>query len=220
MASFDEEELRIPDKIKREVLVDSDEYEDEELRLVLEMSQNEYFENISYDLNNNNDAKDEKDAKEEIGITVANDANEEIRIEKAEITISNEQIEVSINDIEKQIENPISEEISESVTIDIPEKYSSEEEKLERKKNLSNFLRRIEMLRFLSEEEIDTRALILDILHKYFEGVIDYILLDTPIYFNVTKMINQFYYIPNKLNKLPGIPLEEDTLIRHIFLCR
>jgi hypothetical protein len=192
------------------VLVDSDEYEDEELRLVLEMSQNEYFENISYDLNINNDAK------EEIGITVANDTNEEIGIEKAEITISNEQIEVSINDIEKQIKDPI----SESVTIDIPEKYSSEEKKLERKKNLSNFLRRIEMLRFLSEEEIDTRALILDILHKYFEGVIDYILLDTPIYFNVTKMINQFYYIPNKLNKLPGIPQEEDTLIRHIFLCR
>ena len=209
MENFDDEnaEIREPDKIKKEKLIDSfddpfnDAYNDafnEELKLALELSKNEYLENISnneeVDLNNN--------------IT----ENDQTKLPEAILEDKQEQ-DLHEVILEDEPELTKKEELSEEEEI-----FKKQVLYLERKASLSNFLRRIEMLRFLSEQDLKTKNAILDILGQYFDGKLDFILLETVVYYYITKMIDQFYNIPHKLGKKTGIPFEENELLKQIFL--
>ena len=68
------------------------------------------------------------------------------------------------------------------------------------------------------QSDLEMKNYILERLNEYKDGKIEFILLDNDKYYDFLKIVDKLYYFPQKYGKLTLFTLEEDELIRKIFL--
>jgi len=137
-------------------------------------------------------------------------------------------IEISMKDIEKEFNSAI--EISKNMYYEDIENNIKEEsiiteenrliniEKQFRIESLSNFCKIIQRLNY-TQEEIELKKYIENILNDYFQLHIDCIKLDQDMYKKIYNLIDNYYIIPlSKKYKKTLISKDEDTILRSIFI--
>jgi len=191
---MEEDNIRNPDSIFRDRLIDSEDPEDNEIKLALNTSLYEY--NESYI---NNIEKNHQYTEPEI-----NNLDEDF----------NEQIRLALEISEKEYEDEI-------VKLEL---IKLEQEKLlnseYRKKSLEFFSNIIQKLSY-TREDINLKNKIIPLLNEYYNVNIDVIYLDKNTYTQLYNIIDSYYLIPIKKNsKITKITKEQDEIIRSIFLLR
>ena len=197
---MDEDSVRDPDSIFRDCLInaedteDTEDTEDDEIKLALNISLNEYNESYINSIERNHKITEtEVNSNEHL--------NEHL----------NEQIQLALEISQKEHEDEI-------LNLELIKK---EEEKLlnikNRKKSLKFFSNIIQKLSY-TPEDIKLKNKIIPLLDEYYSLNIDFIYLDKNTYTQLYNIIDLYYLIPNKKNKITKITKEEDESIRNIFL--
>jgi hypothetical protein len=206
-----ENSIRAPDLAKTERLVDYQEDEEENdnensIRAP-DLAKTERLVDNAYDNENNNTYND--DLEEVI---------EKSRLEFLEKNnISNEDTDLvkAIKESEAEIDKKIKEDSEQEYL----EYILHEFEIIERNKQLSEFLIRVQRLDFSrNPSDIEIKNIILPIINDYKSIKINNIYLDNEHYVKVYSFIDSLYKIPIQNGKRIGICAEEDELIRKIIL--
>lgn len=218
-----DDEIRAPDKIIKDKLIDIDddininEYDDD-LTKAIKISRLEYlyknnmlpnsYSNIEpYNSNNSNYYEFEP--------ILDNNFDKNYNINK----INNETNEEIENELENII-NKSNEELEEKNKL-IEQQIKEESEKIEKEnrlKSLEIFSKKIKALTF-TKTDIEVKNYTEQILDDYFNLKLDYIIVeDENLYKNLFEIIDSYYKIPKMKNqKRLGIPEEEDKILRTIF---
>ncbi len=187
---YDDDYVRPPDEIRRERLIDNN-YEDDELLRIINLSRMEYLNSLNNNNLNNNNLNNNTEEN------IDEDLQKVLELSKTEVRMYEEMID----------ENILNE--------------SKENEIKKRSESLPNFIKLIQKINtiYFSEKEYKLKLYIEEKLNEYFNLEIDYINInDEELYGDLYKMIDSYYLIPiNKKYKKTLITKEEDDIIRNIF---
>ena len=232
MIDLENDYIRPPIDIYSEQLLPSNHafifnQEDEELKLILELSRKEFEENQNTIFN--------KDHIKEECIEMDRLDLERIELERIELEriemnrIELERIELERIELDRIALERIELERIELDRIDLDrielerielERIEAEkisQLKFNRKESLKNFTNRISKLMYVKEDK-ELKELIDNILDKYFNLEIDTYILSKKDYIDLYKIIYSYYIIPSSKNLKTAISKEENILIRNIFL--
>jgi len=120
-------------------------------------------------------------------------------------------IQESLNNHYEKIEESL---IEESINLEI-ERVNNQEKK-KRKDSLDFFKKILKGLSY-NKNDLNLKKYIEDILNKYINLEIDYIIIDSCIEDYFFKIIDSYYLIPNSNGKKTSITFSEDFIIREIF---
>lgn len=184
----DDEEIRIPDKIYKDKLIDESndgsniDTSDNEMKLALDVSRKQYL--------------------------TDNNIYDDISIEDLLMRT----IEISIDEYSDKLE-----EIAKEESLKLEDERIKNVEISKRKKSLEEFSKRIKSLSF-SINEIELKNFIENVLNDYFNLSIEFVNLDKDMYEKIYKIVDSYYLIPIQKNyKKTAISQDEDSIIRDIF---
>jgi len=213
---MDEHNIRDPDSVFKDCLMDTEDTIDEEIQLALNISLNEY--NESY-INNIENVKSE-----------INNLNQNIN-SIDENSNFNEHFNEHLNEHSDEHFNEHSDEYFDQqikLALEISQKEHEDEIlRLEEEEKLLNIVNRKKSLEFFSniikklsytKEDIKLKNKIMPLLDEYYSLNIDVINLDKNTYTQLYNIIDLYYLIPNKKGNITKITKEEDELIRSTFL--
>lgn len=122
-----------------------------------------------------------------------------------------ESLQESLNNHYEKIEESL---IEESIKLEIERVNNIEKKK--RKESLDFFKKILKGLSY-NENDLKLKKYIEDILNKYINLEIDYIIINSCIKDYFFKIIDSYYLIPNSNGKKTAITFSEDFIIREIF---
>jgi hypothetical protein len=122
------------------------------------------------------------------------------------------------NTYEDQYEESYEETLQKIIEMSIYEQSNKEKEKINRRKSLEGFVKRIQYLSLSNNKDKETVERIETILDDYFHLKIDFIHVNDDMYDKIYEIIDSFYLIPTeKKYKKTAITSDEDTILRSIF---
>jgi len=122
------------------------------------------------------------------------------------------------NIFEDKYEETYEETLQKIIEMSIYEQCDKEKEKINRRKSLERFSKRIQYLSLFDNKDTETVKKIETILDDYFDLEIDFIHVKDDMYIKIFEIIDSFYLIPTeKKYKKTGITSDEDKILRSIF---
>ena len=122
-----------------------------------------------------------------------------------------ESLQESLNNHYEKIEESL---IEESINLEIERVNNLEKKK---RKDSLDFFKKILKGLLYNENDLNLKKYIEDILNKYINLEIDYIIIDSCIEDYFFKIIDSYFLTPNSNGKKTSITFSEDFIIREIF---
>lgn len=228
---MDEHNIREPDSVFRDCLMESEDKEDTEIKLALSISMNEYNESYINNIEINNQNIETNNFNEHINEYICKNSNLDSKSNNDEHLSSNSDEHFDENSNE-HFEEHFNQQIQ--LALEISHKEHEDEilklelikiegEKLlnieNRKKSLQFFFNIIQRLSY-TPEDIKLKNKIIPLLDEYYNLIIDIIYLDKNTYTQLYNIIDLYYLIPIKKGNITKITKEEDELIRSVFLLK
>jgi hypothetical protein len=210
---------------------DTEDTEDDEIKLALSISMNEYNESYINNIEINNQNIETNNFNEHINEYICENSNLDSQSNNDEHLSSNSDEHFDENSNE-HFDKHFNEQIQ--LALEISQKEHEDEilkfeliklegEKLlnieNRKKSLQFFSNIIKKLSY-TPEDIKLKNKIIPLLDNYYNLIIDIIYLDRNTYTQLYNIIDLYYLIPIKKGNITKITKEEDELIRSVFLLK